>query len=133
MKQISFYKFLPGIAWFFVVVLLTCLPGKDIPGNSLFELLHVDKWVHVFMFGLLAMLFIRPYAMSQLDAAGKLRRYFFVAISVSAWGLATEFIQKYLVPGRSFDIWDFVADVAGCSIAYIFAKTYMLNFRPNDA
>jgi VanZ family protein len=36
---------------------------------------------------------------------------------VAIWGLATEFIQKYFVPGRSFDLLDFAADSTGAFLA----------------
>jgi hypothetical protein len=130
MKKISFHKFLPGIAWFFVVMVLTFLPGEDIPGNSLLERLYFDKWVHAGIFGLMVILFIRPIAMTALTESEKLRYYLRIAVTVALWGLATEFIQKYFIPGRSFDIWDFVADSVGCSLAYLFSKRYLLKQYP---
>ena len=130
MKKISFHKFLPGIAWFFVVMVLTFLPGEDIPGNSLLERLYFDKWVHAGIFGLMVILFIRPIAMTALTESEKLRYYLRIAVTVALWGLATEFIQKYFIPGRSFDIWDFVADSVGCSLAYLVSKRYLLKQYP---
>lgn len=130
MNEFSIYKFLPGIAWFFVVMVLTFMPGKDIPGNSLLELLYFDKWVHAAIFGLMVILFIRPLVVSSLTESSKLRYFFCIAIAVALWGLATEFIQKYFIPGRSFDIWDFVADSIGCSLAYLFSKHYLLRHQP---
>lgn len=129
MNKISFHKFLPGIAWFFVVMVLICLPGQDVPSNNMFALLHFDKFIHAGIFGLLVILFIRPIAMSKIDKQQKIQYYFRIAISVAIWGLATEFIQLYFVPGRSFDMWDFVADAVGCGIAYWFSKKYLLEFQ----
>ena len=126
MNKIPFHKFLPGIAWFFIVMVLICLPGKDIPGNSLFELLQFDKFVHAGIFGLMVILFIRPIAMSSMDKKLKVQYYFRVALSVAVWGLATEFIQRDFVTGRNFDLWDVVADASGCTLAYLFSKKYLL-------
>lgn len=130
MKKIPFYKFLPGIAWFFIVLVLISMPGKDLPGNSILELIQADKIVHAGIFGLMTILFIRPVAESQLSAKIKLEYFTGIAVSVGLWGLATEFIQKYLVAGRNFDLWDFVADVVGCAFAWWFSKKYLLHHNP---
>jgi hypothetical protein len=45
--KISFKKFLPGIAWFFVVLILICLPGKDIPKIGWLTGIDIDKVIHV--------------------------------------------------------------------------------------
>ncbi|MBC7937498.1 MAG: VanZ family protein [Rhizobacter sp.] len=126
MNKIPFHKFLPGIAWFFIVLVLICLPGKDIPGNSIFELLQFDKFAHTSIFGLMVILFIRPVAMSNMDKKQKLQYYLRIAVSVAIWGLATEFIQRNFVQGRNFDLWDVVADATGCTLAYFFSKKYLL-------
>jgi VanZ family protein len=129
MKKIPFYKFLPGIAWFFVVLILMCLPAKQLPGTSFFEKIYGDKIVHAGVFGAMVILFIRPIAESTLSSKLKLQYFSGIAVSVALWGLATEFIQKYLVIGRNFDLLDFVADAVGCMIAYWFSKKYLLNFN----
>ena len=120
------------MAWFFVVMVLTFLPGKNLPGNSFLERIYFDKWVHVGMFGLMVILFIRPYAFSPLPTALKMQHFFRIAITVALWGLATEFIQEYLIDGRSFDILDFVADSIGCSLAYFFSKKYLLEYKKQE-
>ncbi|RYY47434.1 MAG: hypothetical protein EOO06_12495 [Chitinophagaceae bacterium] len=126
MHKIPFHKFIPGIAWFFVVMVLICLPGKDIPGNSMFEFLQFDKFAHTSIFGLMVILFIRPIAMSELDKTSKLLLYTRIALAISVWGLATEFIQLYFVPGRDFDLFDFAADATGCGLAWLFSRKYLL-------
>lgn len=126
MSKVPFHKFLPGIAWFFVVMVLMCLPGKDIPGNSMFELLQFDKFAHASIFGLMVILFIRPLAMSGMNKKVKLYYYTRIAISIAIWGLATEFIQLFFIPGRDFDLLDFAADATGCMLAWLFSKNYLL-------
>ncbi len=126
MNKIPFHKFLPGIAWFFVVLVLICLPGDDIPDNNMFKLLQFDKFVHTCIFGLMVILFVRPIAMSGLDKKLKLHYYARIAISVAIWGLATEFIQLFFIPRRDFDLWDFAADATGCLLAYLFSRNYLL-------
>ncbi|MFT3982152.1 MAG: VanZ family protein [Ferruginibacter sp.] len=128
-KKIPFYNFLPGIAWFFIVLVLIAMPGKDIPGNSFLEKINFDKIVHACIFGLMVILFVRPIAMSRIAVDEKRKYYIQITVFTIIWGLTTEFIQKYLVTGRDFDLWDFAADAVGCSIACWFSLKYLLN-RP---
>jgi VanZ family protein len=37
-----------------------------------------------------------------------------IGIAVLAYGIAMEFVQKYFIPNRSFDVGDIIADAAGC-------------------
>jgi len=120
MKQLNLKKFLPGIAWFFVVLVLICTPGKDIPKVGWLDKLSFDKVVHVGVFGLLAMLFMLPFAFTPLTKREKIQYFLRIAIATCIWGITTEFIQKYLVPGRSFDLFDWAADSLGALAAFIF-------------
>ncbi|MCW3092087.1 MAG: hypothetical protein JWP81_3156 [Ferruginibacter sp.] len=111
---------MPGIAWFFVVLVLLCLPGQDIPSVNWLSKIFFDKWVHTGIFGLLALLFMMPFAFSSMENKEKLQYFIRIAIATSLWGLTTEFIQKYWIPGRSFDLFDWAADSLGAFTAFIF-------------
>ena len=120
MKQINLKKFLPGIAWFFVVLVLICMPGKDVPKVGWLDKIPFDKLVHVGIFGLLAMLFMLPFSFTPLTKREKIQYFLRIAIATCIWGITTEFIQKYLVSGRSFDLFDWAADSFGALAAFIF-------------
>jgi hypothetical protein len=122
MKTINISKFLPAIAWFFVVLVLLFMPGKDIPSTRWIELIYFDKWVHTGVFGLLALLFMLPFALSPIKHKEKLQYFISIAIATSLWGLITELIQKYWVSGRNFDLFDWVADSLGAFTSLIFCK-----------
>lgn len=127
MKRIKMIKFIPGIAWFFVVLVLICMPPKDIPESNWFDGIHIDKWVHAGIFGLLALLFMLPVALSPIESTEKLQFFIRVAIATSLWGISTEFIQKFWIPGRSFDLFDWAADSLGGIIAFVICrKKYIL-------
>jgi VanZ family protein len=126
MQPIPIRKFLPGIAWFFIVLLLICLPGDDLPKpDSWMKTVALEKWVHAGMFGILAIFFIWPVAKS---GARKLKwKYIFrICVLTCTWGLATEFIQKWFITGRTFDLTDWLADSLGVLIAWIYARTKLL-------
>ncbi len=122
MEKISFKKFLPGIAWFFIIMVLTCLPGSDLPKIGWLNKIHFDKWVHVGMFTILVFLFSLPFFKSHLSLAKKINYFLWITITASFWGLAIEFIQKYFVVGRSFDLLDWAADSAGALISFFYCR-----------
>ncbi|MEO6229995.1 MAG: VanZ family protein [Ferruginibacter sp.] len=122
MKSIGIIRFIPGIAWFFVVLVLLCLPGNDIPSANWLDKIYFDKWVHTGIFCLLAFLFMLPFALSSMDKKEKFQYFIRIAIAVSVWGLTTEFMQKYLVTSRSFDLLDWAADSIGALVAFIFCR-----------
>lgn len=122
MKDIQKVKFIPGIAWFFVVLVILCMPGKDVPGLGWMDKFYIDKWVHFGIFSLLALLFMLPFALSQLHHKEKLHSFIRIALATAVWGIASEFIQKYWIPGRSFDLLDWAADSFGALVALLYCK-----------
>ena len=116
-------KFIPGIAWFFLVLILICLPGQDIPTvDDWLSKIYFDKWVHTGLFAVLAFLFMRPFIRSSLMVKEKWHYVIRIAIATSIWGLTSELIQKYFIPGRNFDLLDWSADSLGSLAALIFSK-----------
>ncbi len=125
--MINLKKFLPGIAWFFLVLILICLPGDDLPKvGDWMSAIYFDKWVHVGMFSVLAFLFMIPFCKSDMTRINKWSFIIKIAISISIWGLTTEFIQKFFIPGRSFDLLDWAADSVGVVLAvFVCRKLYL--------
>ena len=120
-------KFIPGIAWFFLVLILICVPGSKIPTvETWLNDIYFDKWIHAGMFAMLTFLFIYPVTKLSLPGQVKKNTSLKIAIAACIWGLTTEFIQKFFIPGRSFDIFDWAADSFGILSAYIFCYTKYL-------
>ncbi len=109
----AFKSFLPGIAWFFVVLLLLCLPGNQLPRSKLFAIIFFDKMIHVGCFALLVFLFYWP--MRQQD--GRHQYLARLCMATIIWGITSELIQKYFIPYRSFDWFDWLADSTGVLLA----------------
>ncbi len=122
MNHIKIIRFIPGIAWFFVVLVLLLMPGKDVPSNDWLSFIYFDKWVHTGIFGLLALLFMLPFALSPLEQKEKFQYFIRIAIATSVWGLASEFMQKFCASGRSFDLIDWAADSLGALSAFFICK-----------
>lgn len=123
-----FKSFIPAIIWWLVVLVLMCTPGRELPDLGFWaELINLDKIIHVTVFGLMAFLFMLPFTSKKNLDEQQLKFIFLkIAICTGIWGLATEFIQDFFIPGRSFDLLDFVADAVGGLVAYFFAKKYLL-------
>lgn len=121
--NIRFKKFLPGIAWFFLIMVLICLPGQDLPSvDDWLSLIYFDKWVHAGLFGILCLLFTYPFLQAATGRTARLQAAIRVTIAVIIWGLTTEFIQKFFVTGRNFDLLDWAADSFGALLAFAIVK-----------
>ena len=118
-------KFIPGIAWFFLILIAVCIPGYDLPKADKWMItLNYDKIVHVALFAVLAFLFMYPIAKSSLSKKEKRNYFIKITIATAIWGLATELIQKFFIPSRSFDLTDLLADIMGGILALVFCKKY---------
>ena len=125
--MIPINKFIPGIAWFFLVLILICLPGDDLPKvENWMSAIYFDKWVHVGMFSMLAFLFMMPICKFENSNKKKWLLIIKIALAVCIWGLTTELIQKFFIAGRSFDLWDWLADSVGISLAVIACRALYL-------
>ena len=131
-KKISFKKFLPGFAWFFIVGILTLMPGKDVPEVGWLNIPNLDKLVHVAMFGGLTVFFCLPYLKSGLTPQKKTNIFIRISLSMVLWGLIIEVIQKFFVPGRGFEWLDVLADSIGVLIAYWICKKLLKSQKLQD-
>lgn len=117
-KKIPFIYFLPGIAWFFVVAILTLMPSRDVPEVGwLNKIPNFDKLVHAALFGGLAFLFALPFFKSHISFRQKLNYSIKISLASIIWGIIIEFLQKFYVPSRDFDLLDWAADTFGVIIA----------------
>jgi VanZ family protein len=121
MQYFRNHPFLPATVFFIVTVVLLTLPGSSFPKSHLFDIPYFDKWVHIGLFGLLCLLFsfpIRDFSISN----SKKRNWFLLITAIGiGYGISMEFVQKYWIPNRSFELMDIVADSVGCLLALIFS------------
>jgi VanZ family protein len=115
-------KFLPGIAWFIAVMIIICLPGNEMSGSGWLSIAKFDKLIHATMFGGLVFLFCMPFKKAAMDNDAKKNLFIRITIATIVWGLATEFIQKYFILGRQYDLADWLADSAGAIAAYFISR-----------
>lgn len=119
-------RFLPAITWLILSLVLLCAPGSVIPKYPWLEQIYADKWVHIILFFVLCFLFSYPFRFSNNNSTFRRNWFLLILLCGMAYGTSMEFVQKYWIPNRSFEIWDIVADSIGCLLAYFYAvKKFM--------
>ena len=114
----------PGILCGIAILILTGLPGSLLP--SVKPIIGLDKVVHILMYATFAFLCLWGYRKQFIDNGSEYRkRAIGLAVVISiAYGGLTEIIQEALVPGRTGDWFDFLADgigtVLGATVFYLF-------------
>ncbi len=115
---IRWQRFIPAVIWFLVVLVLMCTPRNDLPDTKLLKIIFLDKAVHVACFFLLVILFYYPIGKTDAAQASKLNYLTRLTIAGILWGITTELIQRFFIPGRSFDWFDWLADSLGAIGAF---------------
>ncbi len=101
--------------WAAVILVLTLMPGNDVPTWSWADTIHFDKFVHVVLFGGQAFLLGQALAVK-----GNAKKAFLVAMVVAiAYGGTIELLQGAMGMGRDADFFDLLADSVGAVIAFV--------------
>ncbi len=129
-KEISFKKFIPGIFWLIVILILIMIPANDLPKSEFLFKIDFDKFVHAGIFGLLAVLFCWPFYKTAIPKKIKINYFVLIVLLTSVFGFGTELIQKYWGHGRSYDLMDWVADSFGALCAYFFCAKFFTRNAP---
>ena len=127
--HIKFKRFWPAIIWFIILMVLICTPGNHLPKNKFLLEISFDKMVHVGSFALLAWLFYYPIAKTDWSSVVKRHYLIKICLATAIWGLATELIQRYFIPNRSFDLADLLADSIGAALAFATVKWWPLKAK----
>ena len=91
----------------------------------------LDKWIHIGMFGIMVILWCRAMLLKQYEIQKTKKFFLYLGIGWLLYGIGMEFVQKYFIPNRSFDIGDILADAAGCAIGVIYSTSrYIKKLTP---
>ena len=105
-SKIFRYKSL-AITWLVIMSILFFLPGSAFPSENWLDWIYFDKWVHIGLFAVLIFLW-----RSSFD--WEVNNYnLLLLFSALLYGLMVEFIQRYWIPNRSFDLYDVLSDMTG--------------------
>ena len=108
-----------ALIWLLIITTLLCMPGTKFPKITWQDKIWLDKWIHVFLFMVLVVLWNKAYS-GKKNIQNNTRKIFFqIMILGFLYGIAMELVQKYFIPFRSFDIGDILADGIGSFIGYL--------------
>jgi hypothetical protein len=122
MKKITIQSFWPAIGWFILSTVLFCLPGNVLPEEYWFEIIHLDKWVHIGIFTMMTLLWGLPLIHHPIYKSSAIRIAVIISIVISGYGIVIELVQHYFIPNRTFDVGDIAADFLGCALGFILVK-----------
>ena len=113
---------IPALAWTLLIFVMLTIPGKMLPDENQLTIPNLDKGVHIVLFGFFVFLWSFYFA-SRKDFPGRLNKKLFrVFIIACFFGIAMEYVQKYLIPNRDFDIYDIAADIIGATGGYLIVR-----------
>ena len=98
-----------ALLWTVLIFIACAMPGKHVPSVSL---PNFDKVVHALFFFLFYFLWALP------TKQGSALRMQLLLIAI-LYGFALEYYQLYAANGRSFDVWDGIADATGAVLGYL--------------
>jgi len=102
--------------WLLAILVATLTPGEQLPETP--DVIGFDKLVHFSLFFMLTFLWYRAGVKNRKEKLNK--RNFTTNYLVFGIGIAilVEYLQQF-IPGRSFDWWDMVANIAGGAIGTV--------------
>ncbi|RYY87916.1 MAG: VanZ family protein [Chitinophagaceae bacterium] len=105
------------LIYFFTCCYLFFTTGNEFPQEDWLDKIYFDKWVHLGLFAVLALL------LCWSEFGRGRRQVSRVALAGIAYGAAVEVIQGLWVPHRSADIFDFLFDSLGVGVGlYIWRR-----------
>ena len=99
----------PSLIWTITIFLLLTVDTGSMESIPVFGIRNLDKIVHVFLFAILAFLWMARFHTTP----GYL--WIWVLILTSAFGIGMEYYQEYFTT-REFEVNDIFADIAGALI-----------------
>jgi VanZ family protein len=121
-----FTNYFKTIIWSLIVFYILFSPADAIPKNSLFEIPYFDKYVHVSIFAILSLFFLIESKKSSLSLRSRILS---LLVAIVLLGILSETIQKFFIPGRSGNIYDFFADLCGFAISLLLYRIFWIKIR----
>jgi len=112
-----------------ILTILLCIPGTELPKVKWDNKIWLDKWIHVFLFLVLVILWSKAYARKNNMQANTRKVFFQIMLLGILYGILMELVQKYFIPYRTFDLIDMIADAGGCAAGYIISLKRFVKSR----
>lgn len=109
LNRISRNKWL-AFLWSAIIFFLMVMPKGSIPSQGLFGVPHLDKIVHMVLFGGFVWIWHQSFPQNP-----RLRSILFYFILATGYGILMEWVQVRFTD-RDFDVLDIAADTLGAGI-----------------
>lgn len=106
--------YIPLVLYWIVLFIATTLPGNDVPSIGV-----SDKIEHFSAYAVLSVLLCFTYLFQRKFRLLYSRPFLMTILTVTVYGALDE-LHQLLIPGRSCDIFDLMADVIGASLGLLF-------------
>lgn len=119
LKKLSnrFY-FYCALIWTCITLYLSLISAREAEKFNVWDIVGIDKLGHVVFY----MIFSFLWSMSQRQRNYNKKNVLFFAIS---FGVLMEICQLYLFNGRSFELYDILANIIGSVIGVILFKKFI--------
>jgi len=122
-------KKFPARLWTLFILILMTIPGNMLPKEETTFIPNLDKLIHATLFGSFVFLWSIYYATRKEKNNHSGSRFVLILIIACLYGVATELMQKYLIPNRDYDIYDIMADSIGAVLGFLFVLLTVKWFR----
>jgi len=119
----------PARLWTLFILILMAIPGNMLPKEEKIFIPNFDKLIHATLFGSFVFLWSIYYATRKERNNNSDSRFVLILIIACLYGIATELMQKYLIPNRDYDIFDIMADSIGAVLGFLFVLLTVKWFR----
>jgi VanZ family protein len=116
---------LVAISVIIILTILLTLPGSALPKENWFATIYLDKWVHIVLFFLLVIAWTNALGKFYPTAKDWLPICCLIGLCAVLYGTGMEFVQKYFVVNRSFEMKDILADAGGSLLGILFSLRYI--------
>jgi len=121
-------RFWKSLLWAVLVAVVLLLPGEDMPQSRLIQFEHFDKVIHMLLFLILQWLLLRDN-IERKPAGAAVFNLYVLTVMVCFYAASTEIMQLLLTDDRNASVYDFLADMAGVTMAIIAWNFSKLNKR----
>lgn len=113
-----FFKYNYFSTFFFSLILVgTLVPGSTLPESST---QHLDKVIHALLFFLFVFSAIIGFVKQSQYPKLHFDAVKYVLLFSGLLAIGTEVLQYLVIPRRTFDLYDIVADVFGVGVGFLF-------------
>ena len=113
LRYVFQYKF--SILLTFSIFILSLLPAKDFPFDSVYNIPQIDKIIHIIMYTSLGFV-----ALMECRCTNRCSRlYLFVLLGILLASVLIEVLQATIIATRGAEWFDLLANFLGLSAAYL--------------